>query len=109
MPVLIQSPVINYTANGSVTSFAYPFQVLNASDLKVYVDGIYTVSGFTVSGIGVASGGNVTFTIAPANGSTVRLIRTTSITRITDYVEGGAIPADTLDTDFDRAVMMIQE
>lgn len=109
MPVLIQTPVISYTANGSVTSFAYPFQVLNAADLKVYVNAVEVTGGFTKDGIDNASGGNVIFTVAPVAGSIVRLIRVTSITRITDYVEGGAIPAATLDTDFDRAVMMIQE
>lgn len=109
MPVLIQTPVINYTANGSVTDFAYPFQVLNEADLKVYIDAVEVTGGFTNDGVGNAAGGNVIFEIAPLENSVVRLIRTTSISRITDYVEGGAIPAATIDTDFDRAVMMVQE
>lgn len=109
MPVLSQIPVITYTANGSVTVFAYPFQILNAADLKVFVNDIETTSGFTISGIGSSSGGNVTFTIAPLATYPIRLARVTSVTRTTDYVEGGAVPADTLDTDFDRTVMMVQE
>lgn len=109
MPVLQQTPVINYTANGSVTSFAYPFQVLDASDLKVYVDGAIQDTGYILTGIGNASGGSVNFTIAPVSGAVVRLVRVTTINRITDYVEGGYVQAEVLDTDFDRAVMMIQE
>lgn len=108
MPVLNQTPLISYTGNGSVTVFAYPFQILSANDLDVYIDGSITTA-YTLSGVGTPSGGNVTFSVAPATGNIVRIVRKTDISRDTDYVEGGSIPAVTLDTDFDRLVMMIQE
>lgn len=109
MPVLQQVPANDYVANGSVTSFPYTFQVLNASDLAVYVNGIQVTVGFTLAGIGNAAGGSVTFAVAPMNGSSVRLVRATTVNRTTDYVEGGYVQAETLDTDFDRLVMMVQE
>ena len=109
MPVLQQVPANDYVANGSVVSFAYSFQVLSTSDLQVYVGGVRVMSGFTVSGIGNAGGGAVVFAVAPADGLPVRLIRATTINRTTDYVEGGYVPAETLDTDLDRLVMMVQE
>lgn len=109
MPVTIQSPVITYTANGSVTSFAFPFRVIKQSDLYVYANGVQVSTGFTVSGINNPSGGNVVFTVAPANGTLIRLQRGTSLDRATDYVEGGQLASDTLDNDFDRIVMMIQD
>lgn len=109
MPVTIQTPVITYTANGSVTSFAFPFRVVKQSDLYVYSNGAQVTTGFSVSGINNASGGNVVFTVAPVAGTQVRLQRITSLDRSTDYVEGGQLAADTLDADFDRTVMMVQD
>ncbi|WP_088177977.1 phage tail fiber protein [Azonexus hydrophilus] len=109
MPVLQQTPVITYVANGSVKTFAYPFQILDSSDLQVYVNGLFVAYGYSVTGVGNVEGGSVVFVTAPSNGSSVRLVRETSMTRITDYVEGGSITADVLDRDFDRVVMMLQE
>lgn len=111
MPVSVQTPVISYTANGSATVFTYPFRILAASDLQVYKDGALQSTGFTVSGVGVEGGGNVTFTVPsrPAAGVIVRLERKTPLTRVTDYVEGGALRAQVLDDDIDRVVMMVQD
>lgn len=108
MPVLSQTPVVVYTANGSVTTFNFSFQVLTAGDLEVFVN-TFKTTDYSVTGIGNAGGGTVTFTLPPANGSIVRIVRTTAVSRSTDYVEGGVVPAETLDADFDRIIMMIQE
>ncbi|WP_088177978.1 phage tail fiber protein [Azonexus hydrophilus] len=107
MPVLQQTPVISYTANGSVTSFSFPFQVLDLDDLNVYIDSAPTTN-YSVDGIGEASGGVVNFELPPANGSVVRIARIVIPKRTTDYVEGGYVQAETLDADFDRLVMMVQ-
>lgn len=109
MPITSQNPVITYTANGSVTTFSFPFRVIKQSDLHVYQNGVESVGGFTVSGIDNPAGGSITFTVAPINGTLVRLQRTTSVDRSTDYVEGGQLAASTLDNDFDRVVMMMQD
>lgn len=109
MPVSIQTPIVTYTANGSVRSFAFNFRILKASDLHVFVAGVDTSSGYTIAGIGHPNGGSVDFDVAPAGGIAVRLQRITSLDRATDYVEGGQLAADTLDNDFDRVVMMIQD
>lgn len=109
MPVLQQTPVISYTANGSVKSFAFPFCVLSATDLGIYKNGIAVTSGYSISGIGNQEGGSVIFAVAPASGSIIRIVRETTISRTTDFVEGGYVQADVLDSDFDRLTMMIQE
>ena len=109
MPVSLQTPTIIYTANGSVSIFAFPFRVIDLSDLRVYVDGVLTTAGIVVDGINNPSGGSVTFTVPPVAGTVIRIQRTTSVDRATDYVEGGQLSAQTLDNDFDRIVMMVQE
>jgi hypothetical protein len=109
MTVSAQSPVITYTANGSATDFAYPFLVILPTDLKVYFNNIEVTTGFVVSGTGVEAGGTVAFTSPPANGTLIKLLRSLSLDRTTDYVEGGALRAAVLDADIDRVVMMLQD
>lgn len=109
MTVSVQTPVQTYIASGTNKVFVYPFRILASGDLKVYFNGSLQSAGYTVSNVGNATGGNVTFTTAPASGTVVRLQREMDLLRSTDYVEGGALRADVLDTDIDRTVMMIQE
>jgi len=109
MPVSVQTPLIEYTGNGSTKIFAYPFRILKSTDLRVYLNGVLTTTGYTVSGVGVSTGGSVTFTTAPASGITVKLQRSIDLDRTTDYVEGGALRANVLDDDIDRTVMMVQD
>lgn len=109
MPVSLQTPLISYTANGSVTSFSFPFRIIYSTDLKVYLNGSQVISGFSVTGVDNPIGGNVVFTVAPANGVIVRLQRAVPLERTTDYVEGGQLAAQTMDNDFDRLVMMLQD
>lgn len=109
MTVSAQNTVNSSTANGVTTVFPYTFKITDEADLKVIVDGTEVVSGFTVSGVGNEAGGNVTFSVAPANGLSVVRIRDMSITRDTDYQEGGDLLAETLDADIDRAFLVMQQ
>lgn len=109
MPVTSQTPLISYTASGSTVNFPFPFRAVESADLKVYLNGVLQTSGYSVTGFGVDAGGTVTFAVAPVAGTIVRLQRLVSLDRQTDWVEGGALPATTLDYDSDRAIMMIQD
>ena len=64
----------SYAGNGVTTVFAYTNKIFAATDLKIYLDGVLQVSGYAVSGVGVVSGGSVTFTPAPANGVAVTIV-----------------------------------
>ncbi len=98
-----------FTASGTTTVFPYTFKILAASDLQVIeiVGGVETVisSGYTVSGAGSSSGGNVTFTTAPTAGTTIILRRATAGTQPLDLVPSARINVDSLETALDRAVM----
>lgn len=109
MPVNANYAPNEYIGNGSTTQFAYTFRVIQTGDLKVSVDGVVLSSGYSVSGVNNLSGGNVTFTTAPASGAVIRLYREIVQNRTTDYQEGGGLASQTLDDDFDRVVMMVQE
>lgn len=111
MPVEAQTPFNEYTGNGVTTVFAYQFRLLDAGDLSVFLDGaLVPPSSYTVSGIGVQSGGNVTFTTTPPeSGADVLLSRVIPLSRDTDYQTNGDLREAVLDRDFDRIWMVLQQ
>jgi hypothetical protein len=111
MPVTEQTPVNSYTGNGVTTVFAYTFKILNQADIEVLLDGVAQTltTHYTVSGVGVDGGGNVTFVAAPANATAVVLHRVMAYKREIDYQENGDLLAATLDEDLDRVVMLEQQ
>ncbi|MEI7112768.1 phage tail fiber domain-containing protein [Serratia sp. TMDUHS_CL] len=109
MSVPNQTPYNIYTANGLTTVFPYEFYLLNAGDLAVSLNGSVITSGYTVSGVGNVDGGEVSFLTPPANGVTVMLERVIPTYRLTDYQDNGDLLADTVNKDFDRLWMAIQQ
>ncbi len=116
MTVSQQTPLNRYTGNGASTVFAFSFLVLASTDLVVTVTdsgGVVTTktlgADYTVAGVGVPAGGTVTFLSAPASGTTVTIYRQTSLSRVTDYQNNGDLLAQTLDDDFDRVWLALQE
>lgn len=103
------SPRIQYTADGVQTVFTYPFPIFEDSDLEIYLDDTLQASGFTVAGAGESDGGNVTFASAPANGVTVTLRRRITVARTSDFQEGGAFRAKTINDELDRLIAVAQE
>lgn len=108
----------SYSGDGSQTVFAYSFKILNQADIQVIIrasNGTETVktitTHYTVSGVGAASGGNVTFTTGnvPTNTETVVIRRTTTKTQTVDLVENDPFTAETVEGAFDRSVMIGQE
>lgn len=110
MPLPLQTPINRYVGNGTTTVFAYQFLLLRAGDLQVTVDGVLLTltTHYSISGIGTINGGSVTFVTAPGSGSEVVIARVVPLLRDGDYQEGGDLPAETLDADFDRIWMVIQ-
>jgi len=107
MSVSVTSPQVTYVGNGITTEYPFSFTILKATDLRVFVEDVlqtldthYTLdNNFTT----------VTFVTAPLNLDDIVIERNTQIERTTDYIEGGGLSSDTLDNDFDRIVMMVQE
>lgn len=109
MSVPSQTPYNVYTANGLTTVFAYQFMIMTAGDLEVSVNGNPVSSGFTVQGAGQTGGGQVVFITPPAGGSVVMLLRKLTIKRDTDYQDNGDLLADTINADFDRLWLAMQQ
>lgn len=109
MSVPNQTPYNIYTANGLTTVFPYEFYLLNAGDIAVSINGTVITSGYTITGVGNVDGGDITFLTPPANGVTVMLERVIPTYRLTDYQDNGDLLADTVNKDFDRLWMAIQQ
>jgi hypothetical protein len=102
MTIDAQTPYSSTVANGITTEFPFPFACMAAADLEVTLDGVVVASGFTITGVGVRSGGTVTFDSPPAANTVVELQLKISPERATDYQQFGDWSSDTLDDDFDR-------
>lgn len=108
MSVPNQIPYIVYNANGMTTVFPFEFYIIAAGDIQVSINGTTVTSGFSVSGTGNVSGGDVVFMTPPAATSVVMLERVVPTYRLTDYQDNGDLLADTINKDFDRLWMAIQ-
>ena len=107
---------VSYSGNGTLTVFAYTFKVFDESDLTVILrasDGTETVqtitTHYTVSGVGDAGGGNVTFVTAPTATETVVILREQPLTQGLDLVPNDPFPAASLEDALDKLVFMSQK
>ena len=95
-----------YIGNGVATSFAIPFPFLEQGHLKAYqlLDNVQTErTDWTVSNR------NMVFATAPADGAQIVIMREVPMTQETDYRENEILPAETLERNFDKLTMQVQQ
>ena len=116
MAVTDQTPLDQYTGDAVTVTFAYNFMILQSEALGVLLNNSATaeahLSGYTVAGVGDASGGSITFTgspAAPASGINVRLERWNPFTQTIDFVTGAEINANTIEKMGDKLTHLAQE
>lgn len=82
----VNSPRVQYTADGLQTVFDFSFPIFEDADLEVYVASTLNdhIVDYTVSGADTSAGGSVSFNTAPANGNVVTLRRKTPIDSTND-------------------------
>ncbi len=107
---------VSYNGNGSTTVFAYGFKIFDQDDLTVILrnasGGETTQSistNYTVSGVGSASGGNVTMGTAPASGQSLTIIREQPLTQGLDLVANDPFPAASFEDQLDKLTFMVQQ
>ena len=105
MAVSEQTPYIEYTANGTATSFALGFFCENQDHLIVLVDDVESVVGAWS-----LSNGAVVFNTAPENGKKITIQRNTPFSRTTDYQSyNNSFRPPAVNKDFDRVWLKLQE
>ncbi|MEM7022796.1 MAG: glycosyl hydrolase family 28-related protein [Pseudomonadota bacterium] len=100
-------PRIQYVGDGVRIDFEVPFPILARDDLLVFLDD-QPATGFAVNGLGEPTG-EVTFIEPPAAGTAVTLLRRMESIRETEFVDGGAFRAATINAELDRIMLLIQE
>ncbi|MBR1777557.1 MAG: hypothetical protein IJ752_03090 [Alphaproteobacteria bacterium] len=106
MTVSTTTNKISYIGNGTATEFAIPFPFLAQDHLKVYQRLNDMQTERTDWAI---SDGNLVFETAPADGAQIVIMREVPLTQETDYRENEAMPAETLERNFDRLTMQVQQ
>ncbi len=98
-----------HTGNGGTTQFFYSFRCDDESWMVPLIDDVEQTTGFTVDLDVDLVGGSVTFAEAPADGTTVTLVRVVPQTQQIDYISNDPFPEDTHELGIDKLTMMIQE
>ena len=106
MTVSTTTNKVAYIGNGIATTFAIPFPFLEEEHLKVYqlLNDIQTERADWS-----LSNGNMVFETAPENGAQIVIIREVPLTQETDYRENEILPAETLERNFDKLTMQVQQ
>ena len=106
----------SYSGDGSTTVFPYTFKISAEADIQVIIraaNGTETVktltTDYTISGVGSASGGNVTMVTAPSATETLVIRRETIQTQTVDLVENDPFTAETVEGAFDKSIAVSQE
>jgi hypothetical protein len=106
------TPRLNYIADGSTTAFTFNFKIADSNSIAVYVGSTLKTltTDYTVTfDSGTAGTGTIVFNIAPTTASAVYLIRDTYNVRATDFQEGGAFLASTINAELDRLTQGLQD
>ena len=118
MTVVTTSNIINYTGTAAVSIYAYPFKIFLNTDLviteTIIATGVSTQliigTDYTVDGVGVAAGGNVTLVAGnlPAT-KTLSIERVLPLTQPFDLNENDNNPSASFENGFDKLTMIAQQ
>jgi len=93
-----------YTGDGSTTLFSFTFPYIEATDVKVSLDGV------DITTYSLANATTVETDTAPGSGVTVRVYRQTdSSAAVAQFFPGSVIRAQDLNANFEQSLYVVQE
>ncbi|CUW37696.1 putative Cell wall-associated hydrolase [Magnetospirillum sp. XM-1] len=102
-------PRVQFVANGVQAAFGFPFPVYEPGDMEVWVDqSLQPAEAYAISGVGVAVGGTVIFTVPPPASSQVTLRRRMAINRMPEFPDT-SVQAKPLNQEFGYHVAALQQ
>lgn len=106
-----KTPYIQYVATNGQTVFPYPFPITQDSDLIVVPNGVplNTGTGYTLSGQGNDTGGNVTFTLGRTVGDIITLYRDIAIQRISQIAQNSGFSSTVFNAEFNNIYLVMQQ
>lgn len=106
---------VSASGNGTTVIFPYSHYFLDEDDLVVILrdsSGVETVqtktTHYSVSGQGDTNGGSITMVTAPASGESLIIYNNPDATQTLNLVENDPLPAESLETALDRAILINQ-
>lgn len=118
LPINDISRIVQYTATGGQTSFAIPFEFYSVDEIIVYVNGVqltYSITPldeteFSVTGVQVETGGNITLGDPGATlNDVVTVVSRLPNRRLTDFPVSGPFRTEELNEELDKIIIMIQQ
>jgi len=116
------SPRVQYTATSGQTTFSVPFEFFDDDDIVVIntnAGGVDTTLNkaatpsnaleYSVSGAGETGGGSITLGAGATLNDIYTIYRDLPIARSTDFPNSGTFPIETLNTELDKIVAMMQQ
>lgn len=105
------NPYIQYVSGSGQTVFPYPFPITQDSDLIAVVNGVTlnTDSGYTLSGQGNDTGGNLTFTLGQTAGVIVTLFRDIPIQRVTQIGQNSGFSSTAFNAEYNNIYLILQQ
>jgi hypothetical protein len=99
--------IVNYTGNGSTTTYSITFPYITSSHVIVKIDNVVKTAGTDYT---FPTSSTIQFTVAPANGTSISISRSSSrSTRLVDYQDGATITESILDQDSNQLFYISQE
>lgn len=105
----------DYVGTGTTGPFPYDFYIFEAADMEVWTtdaSGIpvqLTSAEYTITGVGLATGGSVTTVAAVPVGYPLALVRVLSYTQPFSFTDLGDFFASQHEAAFDRVTMLLQQ
>lgn len=101
---------VQFTTNGSQTSFSFSFQVNADSEVKVILgETTLTLSADYTVTVNADGTGSVVFSTAPTTGQKLTILANKPLSRESVYSTGASFTASSLESDFDNTVMILQQ
>lgn len=102
-------PLIRYKGDGAQTVFPIPYRFLEPEHIRVEIgrSGVTLLLAYLADY--TVNESNVVTKVPPAAGDVVAISRETPQERPGDYDETGSVPGSSLNDNYDRAILMIQE
>ena len=102
---------IVYTGSAGVGPYAFPFEVLIQTDIKVYKNDLLLTltTDYTVSISPTLGTGSVTLTSAASGTDRITIVGARPVERTTDFTTGGDFFAGTLNAEMDSQTILVQQ
>jgi hypothetical protein len=110
-PISNVSRRIVYTGSAGVGPYAFDFEVLTNTDIKVYKNDLLLTltTDYTVSISSTLGTGSVTLGTAATSSDRITIVGARAIQRTTDFTTGGDFFANTLNDEMDSQTILVQQ